>query len=33
MEPFIWENGDFILTDRPGIGCNLNEEGLYKYAV
>ena len=33
VDPFVWENGDFILTDRPGIGCDLNEEGLAKYAV
>jgi L-alanine-DL-glutamate epimerase-like enolase superfamily enzyme len=33
IDPFVWENGDFILTDRPGIGCDLNEEGLAKYAV
>ena len=33
QEPFVWEAGDFLLTDRPGIGCNLDEEGLARYSV
>lgn len=33
VDPFVWENGDFLLTDRPGIGCDLNEEGLERYSV
>lgn len=30
-EPLIWENGDFIVTDRPGIGIELDETQLEKY--
>ena len=32
-EPFIWENGDLIVTDRPGIGIALDENKLEKYKV
>lgn len=30
-EPFVWENGDIIPTDRPGIGIELDEEKLETY--
>ena len=30
-EPFVWENGDIIPTDRPGIGIELDEEKLEAY--
>jgi L-alanine-DL-glutamate epimerase-like enolase superfamily enzyme len=32
-EPFIWENGDLIVTDRPGIGIALDECKLEKFKV
>src|SRR3982750_324077 len=31
-KPFI-ENGFLVLSDKPGIGVEINEEGLKKYAV
>jgi 2-dehydro-3-deoxyphosphogalactonate aldolase len=30
-EPFVWEDGDFVVTDRPGIGIELDENKLEKY--
>jgi len=30
-EPFVWENGDFLVTDRPGIGVELDEAILETY--
>ncbi len=27
-EPFVWEEGDFIVSDRPGIGIELDEDKL-----
>jgi 2-dehydro-3-deoxyphosphogalactonate aldolase len=30
-EPFIWEKGEFVVTDRPGIGIELDEDSLEKY--
>lgn len=30
-EPFIWDNGDLVVTDRPGIGIELDEKKLDKY--
>ncbi len=32
-EPFVWEAGDLLLPERPGLGFDLNEETLEKYAV
>jgi len=32
-EPFIWEDGEFVVTDRPGIGIELDESNLEKYRV
>ncbi len=32
-EPFIWENGDLLLTERPGIGIELVEDKLDKYRI
>lgn len=29
-EPFAWEDGDFIVTDKPGIGIELDEASLEK---
>ena len=31
-KPFI-ENGFLTVSDKPGIGVEINEEGLKKYAV
>jgi len=30
-EPFEWENGDLIVSDRPGIGTNLDENKLENF--
>ena len=30
-EPFEWENGDLIISDRPGIGTNLDEDKLESF--
>ena len=30
-EPFVWEKGDFVVTDRPGIGIELDEDALERY--
>jgi galactonate dehydratase len=30
-EPFLWEDGDLIFEERPGIGIELNEEKLDRY--
>jgi 2-dehydro-3-deoxyphosphogalactonate aldolase len=30
-EPFVWEDGYFVVTDRPGIGIELDEDSLEKY--
>jgi len=30
-EAFVWEDGDFVVTDRPGIGIELDEDRLEKY--
>ena len=27
-EPFVWENGDLIISDKPGIGIELDEDKL-----
>ena len=32
-DPFVWEDGDLLLPDRPGIGFELDEAKLEKYAV
>ncbi|MBS0385398.1 MAG: mandelate racemase/muconate lactonizing enzyme family protein, partial [Proteobacteria bacterium] len=32
-DPLCWENGDIVLSDRPGIGVELDEGGLAKYRV
>lgn len=29
---FVWERGDFVVSDRPGIGMDLDEERLERYA-
>jgi galactonate dehydratase len=31
-KPFI-EKGFLVLSDKPGVGVEINEEGLKKYAV
>jgi galactonate dehydratase len=31
-KPFI-ENGFLTLSDKPGVGVEINEEGLKKYAI
>ncbi|MCB0990294.1 MAG: mandelate racemase/muconate lactonizing enzyme family protein [Acidimicrobiales bacterium] len=33
VEPFEWEAGDLLLTDRPGIGIELNPEALERYRI
>ena len=30
-EPFAWDSGDFVVTDRPGIGIELEEAVLEKH--
>lgn len=30
-EPFVWEKGEFVVSDRPGIGIELIEKQLEKY--
>jgi 2-dehydro-3-deoxyphosphogalactonate aldolase len=30
-EAFVWENGDFIVPDRPGIGIELDEASLERH--
>ena len=30
-QPFIWDNGDFVVSDRPGIGIELDEKSLEKH--
>lgn len=30
-EPFQWEDGDLLITDRPGIGIELDEEKLMEH--
>ena len=32
-ESFVWEDGDLLLPDRPGLGFELDETKLEKYAV
>ncbi|MAE96018.1 MAG: isomerase [Deltaproteobacteria bacterium] len=32
-EPFVWEDGDLLLPDRPGLGFELDEAKLEKHAV
>ena len=32
-EPFVWEDGDLLLPDRPGLGFALDEAKLEQYAV
>ena len=32
-EPFEWENGDLILSERPGIGIALDEDKLEKFRI
>ena len=27
-EPFVWEDGDLIISDKPGIGIELDEDKL-----
>jgi 2-dehydro-3-deoxyphosphogalactonate aldolase len=31
--PFIWDNGDFIVSDKPGLGLDINEEKLKEYVI
>lgn len=33
IEPLKWEDGDLLLPDRPGLGADLNEDTLEKYAA
>ncbi|MCP3939177.1 MAG: mandelate racemase/muconate lactonizing enzyme family protein [Actinomycetia bacterium] len=33
VEPFEWEDGDLLVTDRPGIGIELDVEALAPYAI
>lgn len=30
-EPFVWEDGDFIVSDKPGIGIELDEDKLEEH--
>jgi 2-dehydro-3-deoxyphosphogalactonate aldolase len=30
-EPFVWDDGDLLLPDRPGLGINLVEEKLLEH--
>jgi L-alanine-DL-glutamate epimerase-like enolase superfamily enzyme len=30
-QPFVWDKGDFIVPDRPGIGIELDEKSLEKH--
>ncbi len=30
-EPFVWEDGDLLLPERPGLGVELDEEKLHQY--
>jgi galactonate dehydratase len=32
-EPFIWKKGEFVVTERPGIGIELDESNLEKYRI
>ena len=32
-EPFVWEDGDLLLPERPGLGYELDEAKLEAYAV
>ena len=32
-EPFVWEDGDLLLPERPGLGFELDEEKLQKYVI
>ena len=32
-EPFVWEDGDLLLPDRPGLGFALDEEKLEPYLL
>ena len=31
VEPFEWEDGDLIASERPGIGIELDEDRLASY--
>ncbi len=33
VEPFRWEDGDLLFEDRPGIGIELDEKALERYAA
>jgi len=33
VEPFVWEDGDLLLPERPGLGFELDEKKLEEYAV
>ena len=30
-QPFVWDNGDFIVSDRPGLGIELDETSVEKH--
>lgn len=32
-EPFVWEDGDLLVPDRPGLGIELDEEKLEEHKV
>jgi 2-dehydro-3-deoxyphosphogalactonate aldolase len=32
-EPFVWEDGDLLLPERPGLGYELDEEKLAAYVI
>ena len=31
-EPFVWENGDLLVPNRPGLGIELDENELIRHA-
>ncbi|MCP5058775.1 MAG: mandelate racemase/muconate lactonizing enzyme family protein [bacterium] len=32
-EPFVWEDGDLLLPERPGLGVEIDEKKLEEYAI
>lgn len=31
--PFVWEKGDFLVSDKPGLGLDINEEKVNEYLI
>lgn len=31
--PFVWDKGDFIVSDKPGLGLDINEDKLKEYVI